>query len=91
MVNIITAKISVFIHIPCGVVIVGIKAVADVSAFNFLISHTSSVPQSEIGNNKNRLRKLDIQIYALIKKIFGVAIAHDLIKLIIRITGIEFF
>ena len=34
MVNIITAKISVFIHIPCGVVIVGIKAVADVSAFN---------------------------------------------------------
>ena len=31
MVNVITAEITVFIYIPCGVIVIGIEAVAEVS------------------------------------------------------------
>ena len=91
MVNIITAEISVLVNVPCGVVIIGIEAVADVSAFDFLYPMPSAVPQSEIGNNKNGLRKLNIQIDTLVRKIRTVGFAHDLIEFIIRIAGIFFF
>ena len=91
MVSIITAGIAVFIYIPCGLVAIGIEAVADVSAFDFLISHAPAVPQPEIGNNKNGLRKLDVQIDTLIREIRAVRITHDFIEFIVRIAGIFFF
>ena len=84
-------RVNLNIQLPCGVVIIGIEAVADVSAFDFLISHASAVPQTEICNNKNGLRKLNIQIDTLVRKIRTVGFAHDLIEFIIRIAGIFFF
>ncbi len=91
VVNVITAKIAVFIYIPCGVVIIGIEAVANVSAFDFFISHASAVPQSEIGNNKNGLRKLNVEVHTLIAKIIRIGFTHDFIEFIVRIAGIFFF
>lgn len=91
MVNIVTAEISVLIYIPSNIIVTGVEAVSDITAFDFLISHTSAIPQTEIGNHKDRLRKLNVEVHALIVKIIRIGFAHDFIEFIVRITGIFFF
>ena len=76
MVGVIAPKISVLVHIPCGIVVVGIKAVTDIAAWNFLIAHASAIPKPQIGNNQNGLRKLDVQIQAFILKIMPIFLIH---------------
>ena len=76
MVGIIAPKVSVSVHIPGGVVVVGIKAVADIAAWNFLISHAPAIPKPQIGNNQNGLRKLDVQIQAFVLKVMPIFLIH---------------
>ena len=90
MVNIIAPKISVSVHIPGGVVVVGIKAVSNIAALNFLVSHVFAIPKAKLCDDKNRLRKLNVQIDALVFQIRSVRIAHDFIELVVRMTGILF-
>ena len=71
MVGVIAPEISVSVHIPCGIVIVGIKAVADIAAWDFLISHAPAIPKPQIGNNQNGLGKLNVQIEGKRPKIEG--------------------
>ena len=76
MVGVIAPEISVSVHIPCGIVIVGIKAVADIAAWDFLISHAPAIPKPQIGNNQNGLGKLNVQIEPFVLKVVPVFLIH---------------
>ncbi len=68
----IAAQIAVFIHIPSAVIHVpfSVKAVPDVDARNFLITHAAAVPKPQITDNENRTGgELNVQIGALIVQI----------------------
>ena len=49
------SKISVLIHIPFGVIGIGIKAILDVAGINHLVARHSAVPSAEVADNDNRL------------------------------------
>ena len=56
VVNSLATEIAVFINIPSGVVNIpfAAKAVTDITAFNFLVTHTAAVPKPQIPDNENR-------------------------------------
>ena len=76
MVGVIAPKISALVHIPCGVVVIRVKAVTDIAAGNFFVSRAPAIPKPQIGNNQYRLRKLDVQIQAFVLKIMPIFLIH---------------
>ena len=76
MVGIIAPKISVSVHIPCGVIVIRVKTIADIAAWNFLISHAPAIPEPQIAHNQYRLRKLDVQIEPFVLKVVPVFLIH---------------
>ena len=76
MVGVITPKVSVSVHIPCGVIVIRVKTIADIAAWDFLIAHASAIPEPQIGNNQNGLRKLDVQIEAFVLKVVPIFLIH---------------
>ena len=72
MVGVIAPKISVSVHIPCGVVVIRVKAVPDIAAGNFFVSRAPAIPKPQIGNNQNGLGKLNVQIESFVLKVVPV-------------------
>ena len=76
MVGVIAPEVSVSVHIPGSVVVIRVKAVPNVAAWDFFVSRASAIPKSQIGNNQNGLRKLDVQIQAFVLKIVPIFLIH---------------
>lgn len=49
------SKVAVLVHIPFGVIGIGIKAVLNVAGINHLVSRHSAVPSAEVADNDNWL------------------------------------
>ena len=84
MMNVITAQVAVLVYIESGVVIAGAEAVPDISAFDLPVSAVSPIPKAQVGDQKNGLGELDIQIGTLIVQIVAVCFQHHPISFIIR-------
>ena len=76
MVGVIAPEVSVSVHIPCGVVVIRVKAVPDIAAGNFFVSRAPAIPKPQIGNNQNGLGKLNVQIEPFVLKIMPIFLIH---------------
>ena len=77
MVDGVAPQIAQSIHIPSGVIRVGIQAVPDVAAGDFLIPHAPPIPQAQVAYNQNGLGKLHIEVHALIVQIMSIDFIHQ--------------
>lgn len=53
-------KVAVLVHIPFGVVDIGVQAISDVAGRYVLVAHHSAVPYADVTDNNDRLRELHI-------------------------------
>jgi hypothetical protein len=70
-------QIAQAVYIPCGVVRISVKAVPDVAAGDFLISHAPPIPQAQVAYNQNGLGKLHIEIGAFIIQVIPIDLIHQ--------------
>ena len=86
----IAAEVTVFIHIPSAVINIpfAVKAVPDITARNFLISHAAAVPKPQITDNENGTGELNVQIGALVVQIVAVQLIHPLHPLAFGEVGV---
>jgi len=77
MVDGVAPQITQPVHIPGGIIRIGIQAVPDIAAGDFLISHAPPIPQAQVAYNQNGLGKLHIEIGAFIIQVIPIDLIHQ--------------
>ena len=60
MVDIFAAQVTLAINVPSNKIVATIKAVTNVAAVDFPVSHASSIPETEIAYDQNWLRAVKV-------------------------------
>ena len=77
MVDGVAPQIAQAVYIPCGIVRISVKAVPDIAAGDFLISHAPPIPQAQVAYNQNGLGKLHVKVHTFIVQVIPIDLIHQ--------------
>ena len=76
------------VHIPCGIVHLGVQAIPDVAAFDLGITGIAPVPAADVCDQQNGTGKLNVQITPLVIEIVVVLLDHQLHPFLLGEVGV---